>query len=305
MTSPKASIVDLVGIFRAGHVALRLGRVSNLPTVWTNAAAGVVLASGEAEPLRLILIMVALSLFYIAGMYLNDAFDRNIDARQRPERPIPSGQVGATTVFAAGFAMLALGEGLLALVSYGISGGQGWPPVIAGLALAATIVYYDFRHKTNPLSPVVMGVCRVLVYLTAALAVGPGLSSPILWGALTLLTYLIGLTYAAKQERLARINNIWPLGFLAVPFAYGVLLVLESPITIVIYLGFLGWVGYALSHLLRRGRTNIPLAISSLIAGICFLDALLISGQGEQVMAALAVAGVGLTRLFQRFVPGT
>lgn len=305
MTSPKASIVNLPDLFRAGHVALRLGRVSNLPTVWTNVAAGVVLAGGETEPLRLILLMAALSLFYIAGMYLNDAFDRDIDARQRPERPIPSGQVGAKTIFAAGFAMLTLGEGLLALMSYGTAEGQGWSPLIAGLALAATIVYYDFHHKTNPMSPVVMGVCRVLVYLTAALAVAPGLSSLVVWGALTLLAYLVGLTYAAKQENLARINNIWPLGFLAVPFAYGVFLVLESPITIITYLGFLGWVGYALSHLLRPGRAHIPLAVGTLIAGISFLDALLISGQGESAIAALAVAGVVLTRLFQRFISGT
>ena len=34
-------------------------------------------------------------MFYIGGMYLNDAFDRDIDARERPERPIPSGHVGA------------------------------------------------------------------------------------------------------------------------------------------------------------------------------------------------------------------
>ena len=74
------------------QVALRLGRVSNLPTVWTNTLAGIVLAGGRIErcPHRCPL-LVALSLFYIAGMYLNDAFDAGIDARERPERPIPVG----------------------------------------------------------------------------------------------------------------------------------------------------------------------------------------------------------------------
>ena len=287
------------------RVALRLGRVSNLPTVWTNVAAGVVLAGGTLEPARMILLIVALSLFYIGGMYLNDAFDHEIDARERPERPIPSGQVSVQVVFAAGFSMLAAGEGLLAIASYGVDGGQGWPPLVAGLALAAAIVYYDFYHKTNPLSPVVMGVCRVLVYFTAALAVAPGLSSEVLWGAGALLAYLIGLTYAAKQENLAEIKNIWPLGFLALPFAYGIALVVESPITIVILLGFLAWVIYAVYHLVRRGQTNIPLAVGTLIAGISFLDAMLISGQGEYIIALIALGGVALTRLGQRFIPGT
>jgi 4-hydroxybenzoate polyprenyltransferase len=286
-------------------VALRLGRVSNLPTVWTNVTAGVVLAGGAIEPVRMLLLLAALSLFYIAGMYLNDACDHEVDARERPERPIPSGQVSAQRVFATGIAMLAAAEGLLAIASYGVAGGQGWPPLVAGLALASAIVYYDFHHKTNPMSPVVMGVCRVLVYLTAALMVAPGLSSAVLWGAGVLLAYLIGLTYAAKQENLARVKNIWPLGFLAVPFAYGIFLVVESPPTIGIFLGFLAWVSYAVYVLVRPGRTNIPLAVGTLIAGISFLDAMLISGQGEYIIALFALGGVGLTRLAQRFIPGT
>ena len=69
-------------------VALRLGRVSNLPTVWTNALAGLVLAGQAGWDPRIPPLLLALSLFYVAGMYLNDAFDREIDARERPERPI-------------------------------------------------------------------------------------------------------------------------------------------------------------------------------------------------------------------------
>ena len=46
--------------------------------------------------------MVALSLFYVGGMFLNDAFDREFDARSRPDRPIPSGQISGTSVFGFG-----------------------------------------------------------------------------------------------------------------------------------------------------------------------------------------------------------
>lgn len=287
------------------RIALGLGRVSNLPTVWTNIVAGVILAGGSLEPFETLLLLGAVSLFYIGGMYLNDAFDREIDARERPERPIPSGQVSVKMVFVAGFAMLAAGEGLLAITSYGLDSGMGWPPVVAGLALIASIVYYDYRHKTDPMSPVVMGVCRGLVYVTAGLAIASGFSSELIWGAGLMLAYLIGLTYAAKSENLAEIKNIWPLVFLALPFAYGLTLISESPITIVIFLGFLAWVIYAVFHLVRQGRTNIPLAVRTLIAGISFLDAMLVSGQGEQVIAIFAFGGVVLTRSAQRYIPGT
>ena len=80
---------------------------------------------------------------------------------------------------------------------------------------------------------------------------------------------------------------------------------MENPINIGIFLGFLAWVIYAVYHLVRRGRINIPLAVGTLIAGISFLDAMLIQGQGEHVIALFALGGVVLTRLAQRFIPGT
>src|SRR3984885_2958506 len=79
--------------------ALRLGRISNLPTVWTNVAAGIVLSGAPVKAWPALLLMVSLSLFYTAGMVLNDAFDRDFDRRNRPQRPIPAGEVEAATVF--------------------------------------------------------------------------------------------------------------------------------------------------------------------------------------------------------------
>ena len=198
-------------------VALRLGRVSNLPTAWTNTLAGIVLAGGHVADPRTLLLIAALSLFYVAGMYLNDAYDAEIDARERPERPIPSGQVGAGTVLTAGFGMMALGLALLAWIGYGAVAGTGLGPVMGGLGLGAAIVLYNRRHKDNPLSPVLMGICRVLVYVTAGLAVAPELPTPLWIGAFLLLCYLIGLTYVAKQETLGEVRNLWPLLFLGAP----------------------------------------------------------------------------------------
>src|SRR5574342_372155 len=174
-------------------VYLRLGRVSNLPTVWTNVLAGVALAGVSVAREPLAFLALALSLFYIGGMYLNDAFDREIDARERPERPIPSGQVKATTGFAVGYGLLA--AGLAALATEAAWAGQGGfsSAILSGLILAGLIVFYDARHKANPWSPLLMGLCRVLVYATAALAVAGRVGPPVLIGATVLLSYLIGL----------------------------------------------------------------------------------------------------------------
>ena len=47
---------------------------------------------------------------------------------------------------------------------------HGWRPALAGLALAAAITLYNWNHKGNPLGPLVMGLCRVLVLVGAGVA---------------------------------------------------------------------------------------------------------------------------------------
>jgi 4-hydroxybenzoate polyprenyltransferase len=282
--------------------ALRLGRVSNLPTVWTNVAAGLVLAGGAVRPGTYLPLAVALSLFYVGGMYLNDAFDREVDARERPSRPIPSGEVTARTVFAAGFALLAAGEGVLVAWA---AAGASWGPAAGGAALAAAIVWYDARHKRDPLAPVVMGLCRVLVYVTAALAVTAAPGAALAGGALALLAYLIGLTYVARQETLAEVRNLWPVACLAVPFAHTAGDALASATTAALWVGLLAWVVLAVGRLVRRGRADVPGAVVRLIAGISLLDALLMAAAGAPRTALAAAAAVPLTRLLQRHVPGT
>jgi 4-hydroxybenzoate polyprenyltransferase len=287
------------------RVYFRLGRVSNLPTVWTNTLAGVILAGAPPAPATVGVLCLAFSLFYVAGMFLNDAFDRDFDARERPERPIPAGLIGAREVFAVGYGML--GAALLVVVAYGFwaSGRVSWAPAASGLALAATLTVYDAWHKGNPVSPLLMGLCRVLVYVTAALAVSGVLARPVIAGAAVLLSYLIGLTYVAKQETLSEYRNLWPLAFLFAPFVYALPILGAGVVGALVYAGFLGWVCHAISLLVRRGRVDIARAVIGLIAGISLLDALLIAGRGRPGAAGLAVLGFGLTLGAQRWVRGT
>jgi UbiA prenyltransferase family len=287
------------------RVALRLGRVSNLPTVWTNTLTGMVLAGGALAGPATLPLLIALSLFYVGGMYLNDAFDAKVDAIERPERPIPSGAIGARTVFAAGFAMLAAGSLLLFWTGFGLPGGTGPWSGLCGVALGGAIVLYDWHHKDNPLSPALMGLCRVLVYLAAGLAftVPP---PAVLWlAALLLLCYLIGLTYVAKQENLGEVKNLWPLLFLVAPVVFALVHAPASPTGGVMFVLFALWVGVALWFLRRRRPGDVPRAVVSLIAGIALLDAVLIAAAGSPGVASLAVAGFALTLALQRLVPGT
>ena len=286
-------------------LALQLGRISNLPTVWSNVLVGVVLAGGSLASPQLAVLMLALSLFYVGGMFLNDAFDREFDARHRPERPIPSGRVSARQVFAVGFGLLASGMAGVALTRLGPVDAPAWPALASGAALAAAIVYYDAHHKGNALSPLIMGLCRVLVVFTAALTLTTALPARLLLAAVALLCHLIGLTYIAKQEHLDRIGSLWPLCFLAFPVVYGLGLALSTPAAWMPLALYAAVLVFSLKLLRRRARGDVPRAVVTLIAGMSVLDGVMLAGSGHVVPAMLAVAAFLLTLLLQRWVSGT
>jgi len=274
---------------------LRLGRVSNLPTVWTNAVAGATLAGG-AEAGVLALAALSLSLSYVGGMWLNDAFDADIDARERKDRPIPTGAATVGQAFAGGFAMLAAGVALAFLISPGAG--------LTGLALAAAIVLYDWLHKRTALSPVIMGAARFLAYGVGAMAAG-GFTETALWGAAGLFAYVVGLTYAAKQEAYDRLGTAWPLAALAFPLALALHAGWSATAALPLALALAALLAWALRLLFRRARGDVPRAVVTMIAGIALYDGALAASVGAPALAAFAVACFALTLLLQRVAPGT
>lgn len=284
-------------------VALRLGRVSNLPTVWTNALAGVALAGASPWQWAIVPVALGLSLAYLGGMYLNDAFDRGIDARERPSRPIPSGAIDANTVFALGFGLLLAAVAMLAAAARGFDA----PPdgaVLAGLALGGAIISYNWNHKGNRFSPLSMAACRLLAYFVAGLAATATVPGPLLAAGAVSLCYLIGLTYVAKREMLGNLGSLWPLLFLAAPLIYGALMA-GGAAGLLVLAALAGLIGVALWLLRRRQSGDIPRAVVSLIAGISLVDALFLAVAGWPGAAALALACFATTLVLQRWISGT
>jgi 4-hydroxybenzoate polyprenyltransferase len=275
---------------------LKLGRVSNLPTVWSNVIAATALAGGA--PLRTIVVLAAaMSLMYVGGMFLNDAFDAATDARERPERPIPSGAISAASVFASGFGLLAAGIALLAAIDLRTAA--------VGIALASAIVFYDAYHKQNPLSPFVMGACRALVYVAAAVAATATASPFVIVAALSILGYVAGLTYAARAEAFDRLENVWPLPLLAAPLVLAVTnldLSGAALLALAAYLAGLFWIALFLA---RRGPGDVRRAVGLLIAGIAVNDAVLAATTGAHYATYACLACFALTLLLQRHVPAS
>jgi len=274
-------------------VYLSLARASFLPTVWTNGLAGLTLGGGysDSDPVSLLL---ALSLMYTAGMFLNAAFDADYDRQIHPERPIPRGEIDAGSVYLAGFGLLAAG-----IVIVGWKTGWSIEPLTWTSLLAGLIVYFNYRHRSDRLSPLALALCRVMIYFAAAATVDSAFNSEMMIGALMLAGYWIGLTYLPKQGDFNNLRNLWPIALISLPlihFFRGAHLVF-----VVLYVG---WVIYALSFLIETPR-NGQAATTSLIAGISLLDALTISTfTGHMTLAVTALVCFLLTLTFERISSG-
>jgi hypothetical protein len=119
-----------------------------------------------------------------------------------------------------------------------------------------------------------------------------------------LFCYLVGLTYAAKQENLREPRGMWPLALLELPFL-GYALSGPTPARLGMYVLLAAWIGYCLMFLIDARRRNIKRAVGYLIAGISLVDALIVTGSGYPLAAMLCVLGFFATLFAQRFVPGT
>lgn len=288
---------------------LALGRVSNLPTVWTNVLAGAALAGGAASPWVVALLAITLSLFYCGGMFLNDAFDHDVDAIERPQRPIPSGRASAAAVYVLGAAQLAAGLVLMVLVARAATGRVDLA-LASGAALALAIVVYDAAHRATTLSPWLMATCRALVYVCAAAATTATPAwRPVLLAAACLAVYTAGITYVSRVEASGTASRLWPVALLiAAPVALlasGNASGAHASSGALGALASLAWTLYAMRFATRTRDPDVPGGVMRLIAGMCLLDAAWIGSTGALIAAFVAAAGLPVTRLLQRRVAGS
>jgi len=241
----------------------RLLRVPNLFTVPGDVMVGLFLATGGRPEWHVAGGALAVVFIYIGGLFLNDFFDRVEDARERPDRPIPSGAVDPKAVFVAGVAMFAVGVGIAAAVL----GGPIVPAVAVGVAFAAFLYNAVFK-KIRILGPLVMGSCRAGSVVLGAAFVGGISETPVLIAVGVTWLYTAAITGLAANEtdetgeQKLGIDGLIPAAVLA---AGGVLMcvsvrpVFPSAIlaigALVIGAGEAAWVGW---RMMRRGRVTPP-----------------------------------------------
>ncbi|EST38184.1 hypothetical protein N566_08865, partial [Streptomycetaceae bacterium MP113-05] len=106
------------------------------------------------------------TLGWLGGHYLGDYFDRDLDAVSKPQRPIPSGRLGARTARACGLAAVLLAAGVTLAVR--------WPVVVGvALALAGVVAYSRLLKGRGVLGNAVRGLLTALAVLFGAAVSAP------------------------------------------------------------------------------------------------------------------------------------
>lgn len=289
-----------------GYAALV--RVPNLftapPDVLLGAALAVA-AGASVRPVGIAAVTLASMLFYAGGTALNDYFDANRDAVERPERPIPSGRVSRQ--FALGLGMLFLAGGI-AVISVAAPAAT-----TVALPLAFTILSYDGLLKGSSAGFLAMGVTRGLNVMLGITAVGD-LADVAVWvftGPAAITGYITAITYMATEEASSTNRQAVSAGLvgvvmaaLAVPAIHVIADADPVGFTTGLLLagGFVGWTGQRLRRAYAAPTpSTIGPAVGTCVLALIVLDAALAAAVGigwAGLTLAFLVPATGLARLF-------
>jgi 4-hydroxybenzoate polyprenyltransferase len=284
-------------LVRQLRTLLVLGRVSNLPTIWSNCLAGWWLGGGGNFG-RLPLLLLGVSALYTGGMFLNDAFDAAFDRQRRAARPIPSGALSARAVWRWSFTLLGLGALSLALL--------GKTTGVLALALLACIILYDWTHKAITASPWLLGLCRFWVYLIAGSTGVWGANGGPIWCGAALAIYVAGLSSLARSGSFREPVPFWPLLLLAAPVFLAMLMNAGETraSAMLLSLVLVLWVARCSRTIFQPGEVNVGRIVSGLLAGIVLVDWLAVAPLIPRPLSAgVFLPLFGATLLLQRFVP--
>lgn len=174
---------------------LLLARLPNAFTALSNVLAGYFSLTSPADVniLQLSMLMASSTLLYISGIVFNDYFDLEVDKKERPNRPLPSGRIKKENALALACATMA---GAIA-IAFAVS-----PASLAiSAALSAVILAYDYGVKKGRLGPAAMGGARFLnVILGASPALGMFMPWSTLFAAGTVFAYVISITILSRKE---------------------------------------------------------------------------------------------------------
>jgi 4-hydroxybenzoate polyprenyltransferase len=268
------------------HVSQRLKeyllliRLPNVFTTPSNILVGyfAAVAVAEADGVHLIALMISSGLLYVAGIILNDYFDIEIDKRERPRRPLPSGKISKTRALVIAIIALVIAN-TIALTLSPVS-------LAVSLALTLAIIAYDYKLKHGLSGPFAMGGTRFLnvIYGASPVLLYLDNQSYVIVGvaAGSLFLYTISITVLSKKETGTERPNstiiyFMVLGIISAVLALGLLLHLQwafllnlSIFTVVMIVTF--------KQYLAKELPSVQKAVRNMVISIILLDSVFVTG---------------------------
>ena len=264
-------------------------------------AAFLVTGAGFSHFNTLVRVLIASSCLFSAGMALNDYFDIEVDRKERPQRPIPSGRISGPAARAIGFGLLVAG-----ICAAGLAGLR---PFAISLALASAILLYDGLLKDSPvMGPLTMAACRYFNFLMG-LSILPFEG----WAYIPLISflYIFGVTVLSKKEAEGG-KAVKTVGVCALSLGGAALLYYFLFLTRIlpVFTGAFLMMGFSiflsgrvLSLLTHHSPSDFQTTMKLLLLSIIVLDTILASGSVPVYAAALilllGVPAVLSARLFR------
>jgi 4-hydroxybenzoate polyprenyltransferase len=233
----------------------------------------------QVEDSHLIALVASSSLLYIAGIVLNDYFDIEIDKRERPSRPLPSGNISKRNALTIAIVALLIANTLALVISV--------TSFAVSLALTLLIIAYDYRLKHGLLGPfamggsrflnVILGASPVLLYLNnhSYAIVGAAASS--------VFVYIVSITILSKKEvGIERphytLVSLMVFGLISVVAALGVLL-LQLKWEFLLNLSiFAAAMAITFKQHLAKELPSVQKAVRNMVISIIILDSVFVSG---------------------------
>ena len=272
-----------------------LTRPANIITAIADILAGAAIAGIEISSIHLmqfenlLLLMLSTIGLYGSGVVLNDAFDAELDKKERPERPIPTGLVSRTEAFAFGFTLMSLGIYSAFLFST-FSG-------VIAVIVALMILLYDGLAKHHIVfGPLVMGLCRG-GNLLLGMSIIPGSIHEFGFMALIPIIFIAAITLTSRGEvlgnnklslMLALSLDFVVIGFLAGLGIYNVLDLL-SMVAFLTFWAFLN-IRAKLAAIANTGPENVKRAVKTGVISLIPLDASYAAGFGGFLFGMVVLA---------------
>jgi 4-hydroxybenzoate polyprenyltransferase len=262
-------------------------------------AAHLIVTNGNIQWLNLTILMLASAALYLAGMILNDCFDYQEDARERPNRPLPAGRIALKTAWSLGWLLLGSGVILASLV--------GFQQLTIAIVLSAFIIIYNGYAKQTLIGTTVMGGCRYLNWLLG-LSVLPLQSTQFIL-ALPIFIYVAALTLLSIDETSATKKNYLVFSFIIMLLGSFLLLFIQLAITKSTLVGpivLLGLFMLIANRMLKTYQNFTPAQIQKtikfLVMGIIPLDALLVLSSNHFLGAVVVLSLLAPSWLLARSI---